>query len=312
MVCDNLSTDKTAEIVKSYEIKGVQYVLNTTKGTAEENWNFALDFCKGDLIALYHADDVYLPSMISQQVKLLSANPDVCSVFVMASLINENGEQLRLKNSTVSSIPECNAETKIFDFQSVLNDVLKYSNFIKTPTLVTRRETFNAIGKFNLKYKSSADLDLWLRMARYKSIGIINKPLFKYRISGSQGSAAIYNRITELPDFFRVCGDYIKNYKQLISDNSLGFYNMIKGGELILCSMNLILTHEIKKAKNNLKEALTFQNAEYAASKKRMLLRYVIGFLFYAAIFLGISQPIARVVNKIYTKDKNKWNQPLK
>lgn len=312
IVCDNLSNDGTAEIIKSYEKNGVKYFLNPTAGSAESNWNYALDLPNGDFIALYHADDVYSPSMVSTQMKFFAHNPDVCSVFTMSTLINRDGQVISPKVKAVSSIPGCDMPDKIFNFSAIFNAVLKHSNFIRTPTLMTRKETFSAVGKFNLKFKSSADLDLWLRMAKYKSIGIINKPLHKYRISPWQGTATILSGIKELPDFFSVTENYLKESGQLVSSKSLAYYQMIKGGELILCAMNLLLIRETTKAKESLKQALSFKNMKYAITRKRVLIRYIIGCLFLSAIYLRIGHLVSKMVNFAYQKDKKMWDRPIK
>lgn len=311
VICDNLSTDETAAIVRSYAPKGVRYHLNSTPGSAEQNWNYALEIIGGEFIALYHADDVYLPSIVREQVEFLISHPDVAAVFTMANLINEEGKKLPMRSSAVSKIPECNAPYQIFDFTSILNAILKNSNFIKTPSLLTRKDTFEKVGKFNLKYKSSADLDLWLRMAASGSIGIINKPLLHYRVSTGQGSTAIYKDMTELPDYYRVAGHYLKEHKHLITPDALAWYEMLKGGELILCALNLLKKGESQKGKESLKQALNFSNFRASFSNKRMIFRYFAGYLMLISCNIGLGKPAVRFVNSLYDRTKSKWNKPL-
>ena len=79
IVSDNCSDDNTADIVREYKKQGVQYYFNPKLeewvdknwNCAESNWNYVLSLAKGTFIALYHADDLYMPTMVSRQVEFL-------------------------------------------------------------------------------------------------------------------------------------------------------------------------------------------------------------------------------------------------
>ena len=43
-------------------------------------------------MAIFHADDIYLPDMIFRQVEMFEKNPSIGSVFTQGNIINENDE----------------------------------------------------------------------------------------------------------------------------------------------------------------------------------------------------------------------------
>ena len=70
---DNQSTDKSAEIFKSYQDKRLKYYLATshTKILYEAR-NNALKKTNGDFIAFLDVDDWWLPDKLEQQIPLFS------------------------------------------------------------------------------------------------------------------------------------------------------------------------------------------------------------------------------------------------
>jgi glycosyltransferase involved in cell wall biosynthesis len=67
IVSDNCSDDDTANIVSQYASNGVKYFFNPVlEKWGESNWNHILTLAKGPLIALYHADDIYTPTMVGR------------------------------------------------------------------------------------------------------------------------------------------------------------------------------------------------------------------------------------------------------
>ena len=81
IVSDNHSTDNTAEIVNQYQKCKVKYFLNPVRpdnlintSAVVSNFNYAISLAKGEFIAIYHADDIYLPTIIEQQVLFFQEN----------------------------------------------------------------------------------------------------------------------------------------------------------------------------------------------------------------------------------------------
>ena len=80
IVSDNCSDDDTAKIISQYASNRVKYYFNQVLekwGGGESNWNHILTLAEGPLIALYHADDIYTPTMVRRQVEFLEAHPQV-------------------------------------------------------------------------------------------------------------------------------------------------------------------------------------------------------------------------------------------
>lgn len=311
LVCDNASTDKTLSIVKSYESKGVQYIVNSTLKSAEDNWNFLLDQITTEYFCLYHADDLYEPTMVSRQIEFLLNEP-VIAVFTMSSLINQDNKTLQPRQEIESSLPKSLKNESKFHFDVLFNNILVHSNFIRTPTLMTSLNVIKKVGKFRYdKFRSSSDLDLWLRISQIGQIGIINDRLHKYRISNSQGSFLIYNKRTEPQDYFKVIEYYLEQpaAKSIVSAKSLHFYKMHKGAELIVCSKNLLLSDRVKDAERNLKLALTRVNFSFAFRTRKTAGKYLVGFFLLFGIYIGLGRSLSRIFQSAHDVKTKRWSQ---
>jgi len=70
IVVDNCSEDSTVKIVKEFSDIRIHLILSDNHlPCAEANWNRCFQYGQGEFLAIFHADDVYLPHMISRQVE---------------------------------------------------------------------------------------------------------------------------------------------------------------------------------------------------------------------------------------------------
>jgi glycosyltransferase involved in cell wall biosynthesis len=287
LICDNASTDNTAQIAGEYASRNVRYVFNPARNRlAERNWNYALRFTQGPLIALYHADDIYTPTMVRRQVEFIQTHTDVSAVFTKTRMINEQDRPIRL--GTVLQ-PKALRGQECFAFPILFNAVLKYRNFLTVPTLMTKKEALDAVGMFDLRFRSAADIDLWFRLSRLGSVGVINEPLHYYRISAQQGSAQIDQGRTEIADFFRVIDNYLTRPEvvKIVKSDALAYYEIDRAIDSVSCAMNLLVQRDKVRAIARLKEALHWRHFSMACHRPRHLAHLLEGVGLYVLGTLG-------------------------
>jgi glycosyltransferase involved in cell wall biosynthesis len=299
LVCDNLSTDNTSDIVKEYTRKypeKIRSIMNPVKGTAEENWNFLFVNLKtsAKYIALYHADDVYDKSIISQQLQFIKRT-DVGAVFVRSRLIDEKGEDITDKTGYKVYLPD-EIKEEVFDYNLLLKYTLKHHNIIRTPTLFCKQELLDKYNPFfNTDFKSSADLNSWLEIAKNERVGILNKPLHYYRMSLSQGSYLLLKGQTRLADFFKVMDNHINLSGTHLFRKELKWYNSFKAIDLIKCGRNLLIMNRKAEAKKLLREAYQLSNFPQIFSRKGWFIGYWFGRLTLCAIALHFDELVIRL-----------------
>lgn len=312
LVCDNLSTDGTAQIAGRYASRGIQYVLNPTPCRwGEENWNHALSLAQGPLIALYHADDIYKPTMVRRQVEFLVRHPEVCSVFTMTERIDLEDRPIRLGTTR---LPAELRGRSVFGFEELLNSILRHGDFICTPTMMTRVETLRAVGSFSPEiFASAADLDLWLRMARWRPVGIIDDPLHRYRVHPHQGSQVMERDRTHPAHFFKVIDSYLKlpEVAGIVEPQALRVYELARATDLVHCAMNALASGETDLGRRYLSRAMAWRHMVTALERPRALGKMLVGLGLMIATRLGTGQACARSLDRLYQARLRHLRQPL-
>ncbi|MHA4894108.1 glycosyltransferase [Pedobacter sp. PWIIR3] len=209
IIVDNCSTDGTVGIIKEFAEKyNWKYVLNDENIGAGLNMNKSISFANGELVAVYHSDDIYDPEIVSKSVAFLELNADCGFVSTLAKLINAVGDeqgQLKLPGSLKSK------NRNIYNFEEIFSAILdSFVPFLITPTVMVRKSIYDKLGHFKIhgKYKSAGDYEMWLRILKNYPAGIIPEPLIKYRKHAQQGSQKEIRENYGLPDGLVVYEEY--------------------------------------------------------------------------------------------------------
>lgn len=210
-VVDNASTDNTLEIVEACAKKDarVRVFRNEKNVGAEGNFTRCLQLAAGDYTALFHADDIYTPRMIEEEVVFMETHREAGAVFTMAVAIDRVGKEGHIY-TLPSGLRVINK--KVYGFADIFRAMLKYGNFLFCPAAMARTVVYRDLIKTwdPGNYGSSADGHVWLRILQKYPIGIIDKPLLKYRISPGSFSYHLARAKTEPHKIFRLFDDYIK------------------------------------------------------------------------------------------------------
>lgn len=313
IVSDNCSTDATAQIVQDYAGRGVKYYLNLKLEVwGESNWNNVLSLAQGPLIALYHADDIYTPTMVRRQVEFLQAHSTASAVFTMAQYIDEQDRPNRMG---YRRLPGEFVGRDLFSWPDFFNAVLRYGTFTPVPTMMTRREVIETVGVFNWQMcRTASDIDLYLRMARqWGAIGLIDEPLHLYRISAQQGTMLIARNRVELADFFRAIDLHLSNSdeRQCAEPQSLAFYEVQRAVDHVLCTVSLLTQGKVVEARVRLKEVMQVRHFITALKRPHLLVRLILGACFWVSLRLGLGTLLGRLVYRSYQRDLQRRRQPL-
>lgn len=187
-VLDDASTDETARVVERFAEHGVTYHRFEQNLGAYGNKNRALDIARGSLLTWYNADDVYDPTIVEREVAFLQRQPDAVAVMCMDRWIDEHG---RVGRSTRETLPVEFRGGGLFDRATLVASLMRHRNiFLRFPTLMARTEFVRAAGPFDqARFGLAADVDMYLRMARFGPVGLIDEELMSYRVFPGQWTA---------------------------------------------------------------------------------------------------------------------------
>ena len=209
IIGDNASADGTIGIAECFAARhGWRLLKNPLNLGPMGNWSRLVTEATGDYVAIYHADDLYHPDIVAESVTFLEREPEAGLVGTLGTVIDAGGRELH-----DIELPDGCHGTGCYSFPELFRAVLGNGGsriFLVTPSVMVRRTIYSELGTFDTsgRFASAADYEMWFRIGMRRPIGVIDRPLMRYRIHGGQGSENELRRNLELPDMLEVLAAY--------------------------------------------------------------------------------------------------------
>ena len=178
IVSDDGSSDKTLEIVGSFNDPRIVRIDRLSKVGAEANWNNAVATASASLVKLVCQDDLLYPQCLEVEVQTMSKseNQDVSFCFHLRDFVTPNSRKLSARRVGYSNLQK-------YSKTEILTKVVRSGgNPIGEPMAVTMRKlSLNSAGKFRGDYV--IDLDMWSKLSDQGNALFIEQHLSAFRIS---------------------------------------------------------------------------------------------------------------------------------
>jgi glycosyltransferase involved in cell wall biosynthesis len=171
IVVDDGSTDETAEVLRAYEGR-IRVLSQANRGVAAAR-NAAAAVASGELLALLDADDAWLSTKLERQVARLDSEPEIGLVHCGVAEVDGRGRQFRAR---LDGMEGWVATEMLFFRRGVILG--------GGSAAVIRRAAFLEVGGFDEALSTSADWDLYYRLARRYPVGFVREVLVRYRVHG--------------------------------------------------------------------------------------------------------------------------------
>ncbi|MEQ2961751.1 glycosyltransferase family 2 protein [Bacteroides xylanisolvens] len=147
-IIDGMSTDKTLDIVKSYEhlFEGKLKVLSEKDTGIYDAMNKGIRLAIGDIIGIINSDDYYYDYSFKAVLDIFQNHNDISLVYSDVCRITMSGEQ------------KCIIDGNIKD--------LKLGMSLNHPSCFIKKKVYEDFGFYNLNYPIAADYELALRLRK--------------------------------------------------------------------------------------------------------------------------------------------------
>jgi len=227
---DNQSTDRSAEIFRSYFDRRLKYFFAPNHTLLYEARNCTVEKCSGSYIAFLDVDDYWEESKLEKQMGVFKKDPNVAMVYSNFYFKNEirKTNKIMFKNK----LPE-----------GIIVDKLLRKNSVGLLTMVIDRKFLTDKNKpFDPELHNIGDFDILIKISAKNKVACVQQPLATYRWHGRNETVLTKDRlIKELQSW----GREMRNYPEI--SNNKGFEKFLNNTKY-LEGMEFVMRGELCNA----------------------------------------------------------------
>ena len=183
IIINDGSNDSTLEIVSTISDSRLKVFSYPNAGISTSR-NRGISHSIGEYISFIDADDLWTPDKLEAQLKALQENPESAVAYSWTNYIDESGQSLD-RGSYMTVNGDVYAKLLLIDFVGSGSNPL------------IRRHALIEVGGFDESLSTSADWDMWLRLAVHYHFAAVPSPQILYRISLTSMSSNVYKQEAE-------------------------------------------------------------------------------------------------------------------
>lgn len=257
IVVDDASSDASAQIAADLARADQRVTVRKQPSNVGQfaNVNAGLSVARGEFVAVYHADDVYHPEIVAREVAFLQTRPEAAAVFTLAVLVDEAGHEF----GRIDRLPPDIEAEELLRYPLVLNAILRYESlFLPTPSALVRRDVYTQLGDYSLAYGLRGDLEMWLRIARHRPLGLIRECLMRYRV-GNHNESRRYAYLRTAPDLLYTVIDerLAAGDRKLVERDAMSAYEAHRAVDSLLAARNAYVVGQPSQARALLRNVRT-------------------------------------------------------
>jgi len=201
LIINDASTDRTAEILQSYQDPRIKIVNNEKNMGLTKSLNKGLKLAKGEYIARMDADDISMPNRLDTQYAYMKSNPDL-------AICASSYEQIDKNRNTIRIIKRYLGCEQLYYF-------LTFANWLAHSTVFLRKTMILKLNGYNDQLMQAQDYDLWYRVSRIGKVIQIGEILLRLRTHQNNMSSKYKNsqkyiaNLVALRNIKQICNDRI-------------------------------------------------------------------------------------------------------
>ena len=190
LIIDNASTDKTVEVIKSYDDERIRLVVNEKNIGPTGSLHKGIDLIDTKYIARIDADDLMLEDRLEKQVRFLEDNPDYGIVGSWTRHIDVDDKLYEINRL-------CTTDKGVRAFMNVESPFYHPAVMIRNSVLKENGLNYDPEIRVAVEYK------LWNEILRYAKGSNLPEVLTYYRV-GDGGSLTAANPFKRLQEYLNV------------------------------------------------------------------------------------------------------------
>jgi glycosyltransferase involved in cell wall biosynthesis len=226
IVVDDASTDRTADVVTTFARTAPVPVrlirLETNSGGPARPINVGVGAASGEFIAVLDQDDVFEPTKLEDQARVLASDPGLSLVFSWCGLVGGSEHQTwqpeQVKRAHLAVAQPCGAYHRVRG-SDALRFLMRYTgHLVGYPAFLFRRRDWERKGGVAERLRIASDLDLTGWLAGQGDFGLIPRIGYRRRVH----AANVSHRVTEMHlEAARVKNELLRRHPFLARDGEV-------------------------------------------------------------------------------------------
>jgi len=167
LIVNDGSTDRTVEILRSYDDPRIKIVDNEKNIGLTKSLNIGLMIARGEYIARMDADDVSAPERLEKEVEFLETHRDYAVVGSFAKILNEDSEVISFMDRPIED--------------AQIREFFRRDNGIAHGSAMIRMRCLLDVDFYDESIARAQDYDLWLRLSEKYKLANIPEYLYMWR-----------------------------------------------------------------------------------------------------------------------------------
>jgi glycosyltransferase involved in cell wall biosynthesis len=248
IIVNDGSTDRTEEIIKSFQDSRIKYIYQENQGPSAAANNGILA-SSGKYIAVMSGDDVCYPQRLEIQYEYLQKSGHKI-VFSWVDFIDDDSRIFVGKHFADEFFNHPNRTRA-----EMLNWFFMKGNYLCAVTAMVEAKVLLECGLFNLASIQLQDFEMWIEIVKKYDISLIEDKLVKYRIrSDSSNLSSAQNSNRSVFEHYQLQKKMLDNVPldlfKLSFCSSIDYLNFQEGCEYELAKAFLYLKHDFILFKN--------------------------------------------------------------
>jgi glycosyltransferase involved in cell wall biosynthesis len=219
VICDDQSTDRTAEIVAEYASRDarIKYFLNEKRFGLFENYNETMRKAQGRYIKPYAHDDLFRTTIVADMVNVLESDPGVALVNCARQWIDEDGKPIAAGSERDNKMARpFESDRKISGTEVMKETFQEMVNWLGEPVTMMFRKKHVGTG-FDARFVQLGDIEYWYRILSHGDYYYLAEPLCGFRKHASQHTAKVRKTLKSMLDWMLLAS----KYRHLIAEMGL-------------------------------------------------------------------------------------------
>lgn len=214
VIVDDCSTDKTVEVIQSFQDERVELIRNEKNLGMSGNWNKCVSQCNSEYVKLICADDILVPTCVEREIFLMEQDETIVMTTSDSSLIDD--QQIRL-----GIFPRYYSQG-IIEGEKLAKKSLIGMNYFGMPCAVMfRKRIFDMVGGFDSYFQYILDFDVWTRIACEGNVYVIKEELNQFRLRRESNTGKVFT--TDRKAYYIEHKYLLNKYREKLSINRMQY-----------------------------------------------------------------------------------------